>query len=151
MAAVGVTSGALLQSTTCAQPPLANQLHCLYAASGARLADGGCISATKNRQNGVVMGGFRCSRILSLLIAVVPLGGCLSRSRPVAVDTSLAQLETATCNDLIARSNAQATEIHTLKATVGITASVGGSKLAKSRNISRFVATSWPANRPRSE
>jgi outer membrane lipoprotein-sorting protein len=76
------------------------------------------------------MSGFRCSRIL-LLIAVVPLGGCLSRSRPVAVDTSLAQLQTATCNDLIERINAQATEIQTLKATVGITASVGGSKLGK--------------------
>jgi hypothetical protein len=76
------------------------------------------------------MSGFLCSRIL-LLIAVVPLGGCLSRSRPVAVDTSLAQLHTATCNDLIERINAQATEIQTLKATVGITASVGGSKLGK--------------------
>jgi outer membrane lipoprotein-sorting protein len=76
------------------------------------------------------MSGFRCSRIL-LLIAVVPLGGCLSRSRPVAVDTSLAQLQTATCNDLIERINAQASEIQTLKATVGITASVGGSKLGK--------------------
>jgi outer membrane lipoprotein-sorting protein len=76
------------------------------------------------------MSGFRCSRIL-LLIAVVPLGGCLSRSRPVAVDTSQAQLQTATCNDLIERINAQATEIQTLKATVGITASVGGSKLGK--------------------
>jgi outer membrane lipoprotein-sorting protein len=76
------------------------------------------------------MSGFRCSRIL-LLIAVVPLGGCLSRSRPVAVDTSLAQLQTATCNDLIERINAQASEIQTLRATVGITASVGGSKLGK--------------------
>jgi outer membrane lipoprotein-sorting protein len=76
------------------------------------------------------MGGFRRARIL-LLIALVPLGGCLSRSRPVAVDTSLAQLQTATCDDLIERINAQATEIQTLKATVEITASVGGSKLGK--------------------
>src|ERR1700723_1327610 len=127
---MGITSGALLQSTTCAQPPLANQLHSLHTASRARLADGGCISATKNGQRGVVMGGFRRARIL-LLIALVPLGGCLSRSRPVAVDTSLAQLQTATCDDLIERINAQATEIQTLKATVEITASVGGSKLDK--------------------
>jgi outer membrane lipoprotein-sorting protein len=76
------------------------------------------------------MGGSRCSRIL-LLIAVVPLGGCLSRSRPVALHTSTAQLQTATVNDLIERINAEATEIQTLKATVGITASVGGSKLGK--------------------
>ena len=66
-----------------------------------------------------------------LLIAVVPLGGCLSRSRPVALHTSTAQLQTATVNDLIERINAEAREIQTLKATVGITASVGGSKLGK--------------------
>jgi outer membrane lipoprotein-sorting protein len=77
-----------------------------------------------------MMGGSRCSRIL-LLIAVVPLGGCLSRSRPVALRTNTAQLQTATINDLIERINAEATEIQTLKATVGITASVGGSKLGK--------------------
>jgi hypothetical protein len=68
---------------------------------------------------------------LILLIAVVPLGGCLSRSRPVALPTSTAQLQTTTANDLIERINAEATEIHTLKATVGIAASVGGSKLGK--------------------
>jgi hypothetical protein len=78
-----------------------------------------------------MMGGSRCSRILLLLIAVVPLGGCLSRSRPVALRTSTAQLQTATGKDLIERINAEATEIKTLKATVGITASVGGSKLGK--------------------
>jgi hypothetical protein len=77
-----------------------------------------------------MMGGSRCSRIL-LLIAVVPLGGCLSRSRPIALRTSTAHLQTTTVNELIERINAEATEIQTLKATVGITASVGGSKLGK--------------------
>jgi hypothetical protein len=75
-----------------------------------------------------------CSRILLLivlLIAVVPLGGCLYRSRPVAVHASTVQLQTATGSDLIERINAEATEIQTLNATVGITASVGGSKLGK--------------------
>jgi len=76
------------------------------------------------------MRGSRCSRTL-LLIAVVPLGGCLSRSRPVALPTSTAQLQTTTANDLIERINAEAAEIQTLKATVGIAASVGGSKLGK--------------------
>ena len=78
--------------------------------------------------------GYRYLRILPrvlLLIAVVPLGGCLSRSRPVALRTSTAPLQTATSQDLIERVNAAATEIQTLKATVGITASVGGSKLGK--------------------
>jgi outer membrane lipoprotein-sorting protein len=78
--------------------------------------------------------GSPCLRILPrilLLIAVVPLGGCLSRSRPVAFRMSTAVVQTATSKDLIERINAEATEIQTLKATVGITASVGGSKLGK--------------------
>src|SRR6202167_4158670 len=75
--------------------------------------------------------GNRCLHTLLLLIAVVPFGGCLSRSRPLAIHASTAQLQTATANDLIERINAEASEIQTLKATVGITASVGGSKLGK--------------------
>jgi outer membrane lipoprotein-sorting protein len=79
-----------------------------------------------------MMAGSRCSRILLLLlIAVVPLGGCLSRSRPVALRTSTAPLQTATGKDLSERINAEASKIQTLKATVGITASVGGSELSK--------------------
>ncbi|HSY64460.1 MAG TPA: DUF4292 domain-containing protein [Terriglobales bacterium] len=75
-------------------------------------------------------GGSRSLRIL-LLIAVVPLGGCVSRSRPVALRTSTAHLETASSNDLVERINTEATKIQTLKATVGLTASVGGSKRGK--------------------
>ena len=77
-----------------------------------------------------MMHGFRCLRVL-VLIAVVPLGGCLFRSRPVALRTSTAPLQTATRDELIERINSEASEIQTLKATVGITASVGGSKLGK--------------------
>jgi hypothetical protein len=80
-----------------------------------------------------MMEGYRCLRILPrivVLIAVVPLGGCLSRSRPVA-RTSTAKLQTATGKDLIERINAEATEIQTLKAAVGIAVSVGGSRLGK--------------------
>lgn len=75
--------------------------------------------------------GRRCFRILVLLIAAIPLSGCLSRSRPVTLHTNTALLKTATGNDLIEQVNAEATKIQTLKATVGITASVGGSKLGK--------------------
>jgi outer membrane lipoprotein-sorting protein len=98
------------------------------------LADGGRISATEDGQKRVMIEGYRCLRILPrilLLIAVVPLGGCLSRSRPVALRMSTAVVQTATSKDLIERINAETTEIQTLKATVGITASVGGSKLGK--------------------
>jgi hypothetical protein len=66
-----------------------------------------------------------------LLIAVVPLGGCLLRTRPVALGATAAQLQSATRLDLVERINANATKIQTLKATVGITASVGGSKRGK--------------------
>ena len=76
------------------------------------------------------MRGFHCLRIL-VLIAVVPLGGCLFRSRPVALRTSTAPLQTASRDELIERINSEATKIQTLKATVGITASVGGSKRGK--------------------
>jgi outer membrane lipoprotein-sorting protein len=76
------------------------------------------------------MDGYRWLRVL-LLIAMVPLGGCVSRSRPVALRTSTAQLETASGSDLVERINTEATKIQTLKATVGITASFGGSKRGK--------------------
>jgi hypothetical protein len=98
------------------------------------LADGGRILATEDGQRRAMIEGYRCLRILLrilLLIAVVPLGGCLSRSRPVAFRMSTAVVQTATSKDLVERINAEATEIQTLKATVGITASVGGSKLGK--------------------
>ena len=100
------------------------------------LADGGRIPATEDGQKRAMIEGYRCLRTLLrilLLIAVVPLGGCLSRSRPVALRMSTAAVQTATSNDLIERVNAEATEIQTLKATVGITVSVGGSKLGKIR------------------
>ena len=68
---------------------------------------------------------------LILLIAILPLGGCLSRTRPVALRTTAAHLQTATPIELVLRINAEATKIQTLKAAVGITASVGGSKRGK--------------------
>jgi hypothetical protein len=68
---------------------------------------------------------------LILLIAVLPLGGCLSRTRPVAIRETQAKLQTATSIDLVERINAEATKIQTLNAVVGITASVGGSKRGK--------------------
>jgi hypothetical protein len=85
------------------------------------------MEAVTPQRKSIIMGGSRCSHIL-LLIAVVPLGGCLSRSRPVGLRTSTAQLQTATGNDLVQRINAEAARIETLKATVGIRASIGGSK-----------------------
>jgi hypothetical protein len=68
---------------------------------------------------------------LILLIAVLPLGGCLSRTRPVAIRATPAKLQTATVADLVDRINTDATKIQTLRAAVGITASAGGSKRGK--------------------
>jgi hypothetical protein len=87
--------------------------------------------------------------LLLLVIALIPLGGCLSRSRPVAVDRSIVQLQTATGNELIERINGEATEIQTLKATVGITASVGGSKLGRIteyQEISGYILARKPSS-----
>jgi outer membrane lipoprotein-sorting protein len=104
--------------------------------------------AHERQEKGIMIGGFRCSHLL-LLIAMVPLGGCLYRSRPVALHMSTAQLQTATGNDLVERINAEATEIQTLKATVGITAFVGGIKLAKIteyREIRAYILARKPSS-----
>jgi outer membrane lipoprotein-sorting protein len=69
--------------------------------------------------------------VLVVLIAVVPLGGCLYRTRAVAVRTTTGQVQTATLDELVERINAQVTNVQTLKATVGIVASVGGNKSGK--------------------
>ena len=98
------------------------------------------------------MGGSRCSRIVllliaSLLLAVVPLGGCFSRSRPVAFRASTAQLQTASGKDLIERINAAASEIQTLKATVGLTASVGGpGKIKEYQEICSYILARKPSS-----
>jgi outer membrane lipoprotein-sorting protein len=87
------------------------------------------VSPQTKTDKGVMTDGNRCLHTLLLLIAVVPLGGCLYRSRPVALRSSTAPLQTATGKDLIERINAAATEINTLEATV--TASIVGSKLGR--------------------
>jgi outer membrane lipoprotein-sorting protein len=84
----------------------------------------------RKTDQGVATGSFRCLGIF-LLIAVVPLGGCFFRSRTVTLRPTAAQLQTATGNDLVDRINATAANIQTLKATVRIAASVGGSKRGK--------------------
>ena len=99
-----------------------------HAAESSNIRRGRRYLAHERQKKGIMIGGFRCSHIL-LLIVLVPLGGCLYRSRPVALHMSTAQLQTATGNDLVERINAEATNIQSLEATV--TASVGDSKLVK--------------------
>jgi outer membrane lipoprotein-sorting protein len=90
-----------------------------------------------------MIGGSRCSPTL-LLIAMLPLSGCLYRSHPVAVRTSTAQLQTGTGNDLVERINAEATEINTLKAVV--TASIGGSKNTENQEILGYILARKPSS-----
>jgi len=95
-----------------------------------------------------MMRGLRYFRIL-LLIAAVPLGGCLVRSRPVALRTSTTQLATASSNDLVERLNTQAGQVQTLKAAVGITASLGGSergKITEYREIHGYILARKPSS-----
>src|SRR5437868_11174771 len=72
----------------------------------------------------------RC-RAIFILMAVLPLAGCLFRSRKVERNISTAPLKAATQEQLIGYVNAQAGKIHTLQATVDIDTSVGGVKKGK--------------------
>ncbi len=70
-------------------------------------------------------------RFLALGLAVLPLSGCLFRSRVVERQLSTAPLRTATQQELIAYIDAQAAQVHSLQATVDIDTSVGGEKRGK--------------------
>jgi outer membrane lipoprotein-sorting protein len=69
----------------------------------------------------------RC-RALFILLAFLPLTGCLFRSRRVERQISTAPLKSATQAELIDYLNSQAAKIKSLQATVDIDTSVGGVK-----------------------
>ncbi len=69
----------------------------------------------------------RC-RALLILLAFLPLTGCLFRSRRVERQISTAPLKSATQAELIDYLNSQAAKIKSLQATVDIDTSVGGVK-----------------------
>jgi outer membrane lipoprotein-sorting protein len=69
--------------------------------------------------------------VLVLLAVVLPLTGCLFRSRRVERLVSTAPLKSATQAELIAYINTQAAKIRSLQATVDIDTSVGGVKKGK--------------------
>jgi outer membrane lipoprotein-sorting protein len=70
-------------------------------------------------------------RALFILLVVLPLTGCLFRSRRVERQLSTAPLKTATQAELIEYLNSQAARIKSLQATVDIDTSVGGVKKGK--------------------
>jgi outer membrane lipoprotein-sorting protein len=70
-------------------------------------------------------------RALFIFLLVLPLTGCLFRSRRVERQLSTAPLKTATQAELIEYLNSQAARIKSLQATVDIDTSVGGVKKGK--------------------
>jgi len=70
-------------------------------------------------------------RAAFVLLAVLPLTGCLFRSRKVEQPIDIVQLKTATQQQLIDYINTQATKIQSLQATVDIDTTVGGVKKGK--------------------
>jgi outer membrane lipoprotein-sorting protein len=68
------------------------------------------------------------SRVLLIVLAFLPLTGCLFRSRRVERQLSTAPLKAATQAELIEYMNSQAARIKSLQATVDIDTSVGGVK-----------------------
>jgi outer membrane lipoprotein-sorting protein len=70
-------------------------------------------------------------RAAVVLFAVLPLTGCLFRSRKVEPPINSVQLKTATQQELIDYINTQASKIQTLQATVDIDTTVGGVKKGK--------------------
>ena len=63
-----------------------------------------------------------------VLMAVVPLSGCLFRTRKVDRHVSSAPLKTATQQQLIEYVNTQAAKLQSMQATVDINTSVGDQK-----------------------
>ena len=70
-------------------------------------------------------------RATLVLLAVLPLTGCLFRSHKVETPVPTVQLKTATQQQLIDYINTQAAAIQTMQATVDIDTTVGGAKKGK--------------------
>ena len=83
-----------------------------------------------------------------LIVATIPLSGCLFRTRKIERRLSNAPLKTATQQELISYINTQAAAIQSMQATVDIDTSVGDEKKAKLPITSRSADTSWRASRP---
>jgi outer membrane lipoprotein-sorting protein len=88
------------------------------------------------------------ARTLVLVAVVLPLTGCLFRSRKVERQYSTAPLKSATQQQLIDEINNQADKIKSLQATVDIDASVGGmsqGKVTDYQEIRGYVLARKPA------
>lgn len=90
----------------------------------------------------------RTVRVITILISLLPLSGCLFRSHRVEPRMSTMALHEATLEELVQRINAEAAQIQTLNATVDITPVVGGAKKGKVTeytDISGYVLVRKPS------
>jgi outer membrane lipoprotein-sorting protein len=89
----------------------------------------------------------RLARALFLLLAVLPLSGCLFRSRKVERQLSTAPLKSATQQELVNAINLQAARIRTMQATVDIDTSVGAGNgtVTDYKEIRGYVLARKPA------
>jgi outer membrane lipoprotein-sorting protein len=88
------------------------------------------------------------NRVLLILLAVLPLTGCLFRSRKVQPPLAAGPVKTATQQGLIAYINAQAARIQSVQATVDIDTSVGGAtkgKITDYQQIRGYVLVRKPS------
>ncbi len=88
------------------------------------------------------------ARALVLFLAVLPLCGCLFRSRKVERRLSTAPLLTATQKELVDAINTQASKIKSMQATVDIDTSVGGvnkGRVTDYKEIRGYVLARKPA------
>ena len=90
----------------------------------------------------------RPARVLTLLLAVLSLTGCLFRSRKVERQLSTAPLKSATQQELVDSINAHAAKIKTMQATVDIDTSIGGvnsGQVTDYKEIRGYVLARKPA------
>lgn len=83
-----------------------------------------------------------------LLVGLLPLSGCLFRSRQVERQISTAPLKSSTQQKLIQYIDSQAAKLRSLQATVDIDTSVGGSKrgrITEYKEIRGYVLARKPA------
>src|SRR5579864_8132963 len=107
-----------------------------------------CATPSRYTQSDLKMTRLRRARALVLLLATIPLSGCLFRSRKVERQLSPAPLKAATQQELIDAINLQAARIRTLQATVDIDTSVGGAnrgKVTDYKEIRGYVLARKPA------
>jgi outer membrane lipoprotein-sorting protein len=88
------------------------------------------------------------SSLVIVLVAALPLGGCLFRTRKVEQNISPIALKSATKPELISYVNSEAARIQTMQATVDIDTAVGGEKKGKVteyKEIRGYVLARKPA------